>query len=299
MFILSALCVLALGDLAAIYLHFPAPPPAAPPPAASPVPGPAGPSFDVVRADPEGNTVIAGRASPGVRVTIMDNGAILGSVIADDQGAFVFLPATPLSPGAHEITLSETMPNGAIIAGAQTASINLPGNGSQALTVLSGPDGSRILSGQGQVPGQLGMGAVDYDTQGHAIFSGTAPAGAKITLHLGNVLIGTTMADSKGFWHIIAATPANGGMLTLNATTREGANLAAINAPFALETLKSALAEGRVMIAPGDNLWVIARHIYGHGVLYTLIYTANAGQIHDPNLIFPGQDFVLPKPKAQ
>jgi len=29
-----------------------------------------------------------------------------------------------------------------------------------------------------------------------------------------------------------------------------------------------------------------------------LIYSANAGQIHDPNLIFPGQNFVLPKPKS-
>jgi nucleoid-associated protein YgaU len=32
--------------------------------------------------------------------------------------------------------------------------------------------------------------------------------------------------------------------------------------------------------------------------MYTLIYTANASQIHDPNLIFPGQAFALPKPGA-
>ena len=30
------------------------------------------------------------------------------------------------------------------------------------------------------------------------------------------------------------------------------------------------------------------------GVLYTLIYTANAEQIRDPDLIYPGQVFQLP-----
>jgi nucleoid-associated protein YgaU len=52
-----------------------------------------------------------------------------------------------------------------------------------------------------------------------------------------------------------------------------------------------------VVIAPGQNLWLIARHVYGHGNMYTLIYNANVGEIRDPNLIFPGQAFALPKQK--
>jgi len=51
------------------------------------------------------------------------------------------------------------------------------------------------------------------------------------------------------------------------------------------------------VIAPGQNLWLIARHVYGHGTLYTLIYTANSKLIRDPNLIFPGQAFAIPKEK--
>jgi nucleoid-associated protein YgaU len=42
---------------------------------------------------------------------------------------------------------------------------------------------------------------------------------------------------------------------------------------------------------------LIARHVYGHGTLYTLIYKANSTLIHDPNLIFPGQAFSIPKPQ--
>lgn len=47
----------------------------------------------------------------------------------------------------------------------------------------------------------------------------------------------------------------------------------------------------------GDSLWRISRKIFGHGIRYTLIYEANASQIRDPNLIYPGQVFVVPPQK--
>ncbi len=297
---LLILAGLALGDLGTIlYLRHQratAPPPA--PPASGPMAqAPAGPEFDVVRVDPQGNAVLAGRAVPGAVVTITDNGKPLGTVTADAQGAFVLLPGSPLQPGSHDITMSETLPNGTVLSGSQTASVNLPGNGGQVLTVLSGSNGSAVLSGQGPAPGALGLGTVDYDTSGHALFSGTAPAGAKVNLSLGNTVIGSTVADAKGRWRITAPTPA-AGMLVLNATTSAGASLPVVTEPFAPETLKAALAAGHVVITPGDNLWLIARHVYGQGTMYTLIYTANSSQIHNPNLIFPGQSFVLPRNKA-
>ena len=52
----------------------------------------------------------------------------------------------------------------------------------------------------------------------------------------------------------------------------------------------------RVIIQPGDNLWTIARNIYGKGIRYTVIYEANRDQIRDPDLIYPGQIFTTPKP---
>jgi nucleoid-associated protein YgaU len=297
---LLVLAVLALADLGTIlYLRAgraPAPPPAPPPSAA--VQMPAGPEFDVVRVDPQGNTVLAGRAMPGAVVTVLDNGQPLGTVTADAQGAFVLLPANPLQPGSHDITMSEKLPNGTVLAGSQTASVNLPGNGGQVLTVLSGTNGSTVLSGQGPAQGTLGLGTVDYDTAGHAIFSGTAPPGAKVSLGMGDTPIGSAVADANGRWHITAATPGTSGMLVLRATTRDGAPIPVVTAPFAPETLRTALESGHVLITPGDNLWVIARHVYGKGTMYTLIYTANSSQIHDPNLIFPGQTFVLPRNKA-
>lgn len=54
-------------------------------------------------------------------------------------------------------------------------------------------------------------------------------------------------------------------------------------------------ASGKAIIRRGDNLWTIARRVYGEGVKYTTIYEANAGQIRDPDRIYPGQVFSLPQ----
>jgi nucleoid-associated protein YgaU len=45
----------------------------------------------------------------------------------------------------------------------------------------------------------------------------------------------------------------------------------------------------------GDSLWRISRKTYGLGNRYTEIHRANQQQIRDPDLIYPGQIFVLPK----
>jgi nucleoid-associated protein YgaU len=47
-------------------------------------------------------------------------------------------------------------------------------------------------------------------------------------------------------------------------------------------------------VAQGDSLWRISRDTYGAGERYRVIFGANRKQIHNPNLIYPGQIFVLP-----
>jgi len=54
-------------------------------------------------------------------------------------------------------------------------------------------------------------------------------------------------------------------------------------------------AAGKAIIRRGDNLWTIARRVYGEGIKYTTIYEANTGQIRDPDRIYPGQVFNLPE----
>lgn len=47
-------------------------------------------------------------------------------------------------------------------------------------------------------------------------------------------------------------------------------------------------------VVKGDTLWGISRKYYGKGNLYTKIYNANKNIIKNPDLIYPGQVFVIP-----
>ena len=59
-------------------------------------------------------------------------------------------------------------------------------------------------------------------------------------------------------------------------------------------------ADGQLLVvAPGTNLWRIARATYGRGAAYTIIYQANREQIEDPDRIYPGQVFRMPGSSAE
>ena len=47
-------------------------------------------------------------------------------------------------------------------------------------------------------------------------------------------------------------------------------------------------------VSRGDSLWRLSQLSYGAGTRYAVIYKANREQIRNPNLIYPGQVFVVP-----
>lgn len=49
-----------------------------------------------------------------------------------------------------------------------------------------------------------------------------------------------------------------------------------------------------ITVQPGHSLWRISEGHYGAGARYVVIYNANRSQIRNPDLIYPGQVFVLP-----
>ena len=48
------------------------------------------------------------------------------------------------------------------------------------------------------------------------------------------------------------------------------------------------------IVQPGNTLWAIARDRYGEPLMYLRVFEANRDRIRDPDLIYPGQVFVLP-----
>ncbi|MGA8713668.1 MAG: LysM peptidoglycan-binding domain-containing protein, partial [Roseiarcus sp.] len=49
----------------------------------------------------------------------------------------------------------------------------------------------------------------------------------------------------------------------------------------------------------GHTLWGISQKYYGDGSRYQIIFAANTNHIRNPNLIYPGQLFVVPKPEPK
>jgi nucleoid-associated protein YgaU len=85
--------------------------------------------------------------------------------------------------------------------------------------------------------------------------------------------------------------------LPQSAAISQPAAAAAATAPP--EGRASSVAAGPRMttavVSRGDSLWRISRLTYGAGERYSLLYRANRDRIVDPNRIYPGQVFVLPK----
>ncbi len=69
------------------------------------------PSFDIVRVDPDGQTVIAGRAVPNEPVDILLNNQTVDTVLADASGRFVTVVTAPPSPTPQELRLRVRLPD--------------------------------------------------------------------------------------------------------------------------------------------------------------------------------------------
>lgn len=286
-----------------------APTPSGPVPSLTP-PAPslplAAPSFDVVRVNPDGRAVIAGRAAPGARVTVLDGGKEIGSVDADARGEWVLLPDQPLAPGSRELSLRAQVGQEAPRGSEKSVVLMVPEGQGGALAVVVPRDprsgGSTVLQTPAESDGlarsgDLVLGAVDYDPQGNFQINGKAPPGTVVQAYLGNKLIGRGIADNTGRWSIAPTEKVGEGThnLRIDQVQPDGKVIARLEVPFGKTSTGEVIQPQAITISPGNNLWRIAQRIYGEGTRYTVIYQANRGQIRDPDLIYPGQVFVLPK----
>lgn len=63
------------------------------------------PSFDIIRIEPDGQSIVAGRAEPFSEWILLNNGSPIASVRADANGEWVVLPDASLVPGANAFSL--------------------------------------------------------------------------------------------------------------------------------------------------------------------------------------------------
>lgn len=271
------------------------------------------PTFDIVRVNPQGDTVIAGRARPNSEITVLQGDKVIGRARADKRGEWVLVPQTPIAPGTHTLTIVSRRADGTEVSSDQSVVVVVPERGKNiAGSPTTGPSGSLALAipKDGtrapvvlQRPGgigdaQLSLDAIDYGQAGSSLgLSGRAPRGTEVRVYLDNRFIGTATADDKGIWRLNPGIDIPAGLYKMRVDRVDAAGkvTARVELPFSRATPASGLAAGTVVfVQPGNSLWRLARRSYGEGLRYTEIYEANKDQIRNPDLIYPGQVFVLP-----
>ena len=228
--------------------------------------------------------------------------------------------ARPLSPGDHQLGLRAEMPDGGAQLSETLVIVSVP---EPTLEVASGEAGaeqqataktaplavetqreglsaSRVL----QQPEDAGLrdqalllNAVDYDADGFVVVSGRAQPGARVVVYLDEEPLGTVVADANGHWQLAPDAPVASGLhrLRVDQVGDSGDVLARVATLFSRAELAGGFPEDRfVIVQPGNSLWRIARRTYGEGIRYSVIFQANNDRIVDPDLIFPGQIFLVP-----
>ncbi len=188
-----------------------------------------------------------------------------------------------------------------------------PGETAAPPVLVSDAQGVRVVQpalAPGAGPEVLETAAVDaiaYDAQGRVSLSGRAAGGGMVRLYLDNAPLTDVPVDAKGQWAADLTDVAagvytlrvdqidTGGRVTSRVETpflREERE--AIAAAMADDTGSEGFAVAMQTVQPGNTLWAIARERYGEGILFLKVFEANRDRIRNPDLIYPGQVFVLP-----
>ncbi len=330
---------------------------------------PAAPSFDVVRVDPEGNTLVAGRAAPLSTVEIMLDDQVVDRVETDAGGMFTSLMtlepaeaprvmrlagqgadpetasenviiapfATKQMPGAEnaEPTAAEASQTGDIElrtdpeaeGGTETAlaetepqtpvqpTVDAEMAAPEATTapsvLLATEEGIDVLQPGGDAPellSEIALDSISYDPSGEVTLAGRGTGEGFIRVYLDNRPVRTQKIEESGRWRApLPEVEAGVYTLRIDEVNSQGDVVSRVETPFKREEpeelaeLNSADAPDTgidlslVTVQPGNTLWGIASRNYGEGILYVRVFEANRDRIRDPDLIYPGQVFEVPR----
>ena len=212
-----------------------------------------------VDAQDGGRLFVTGRSATGSLIRLYLNDTLIAPATVGRDGTVTFTIGRGVKPGAYKVRLDQVD----AVSGKVRNRVEVP---------FSVPDTERIVGTEHLAGSQeVGPQAKPDGSQSRAPTSDTAQQSDRT-----NNLAGSPQASGTG-------TPAARGSseATKDPST---ANSSAVFVP----EVKTARIER------GDSLWEISRRTYGAGDRYTVIYDANQDQIRNPDLIYPGQIFVLP-----
>ena len=257
---------------------------------------------DTQQAAPAEPTVLAEAASPDIDPTLLPSPA--QTQISTQTVASITEPSPAVLPEPAP-ALTDT------VAALQPPAPETPGI---APVLRLDEAGVRILQpaiAPGATPEVLATVALDaiaYDAAGDVQLSGRAAGGGTVRIYVDNRVIIEVPVAADGLWaSALPDVPTGVYTMRVDQLDTSGAVVSRIETPFLREereTIAAAMVDQTAApdftvavktVQPGATLWAIARERYGDGVLYVQVFEANRDRIRNPDLIYPGQVFVLPE----
>ena len=160
-----------------------------------------------------------------------------------------------------------------------------------------------------EVMSSVALDSIGYTDTGQVALSGrgaSGPGEGFVRVYLDNRPVRTGPIAPDGSWQMdLPAVDTGVYTLRVDQLDDQGRVTSRVESPFLREdpavlrdpgAPADADAVARVVtVQPGSTLWAIARDRYGEGTMYLRVFEANRDRIRNPDLIYPGQVFDLPR----
>ena len=214
------------------------------------------------------------------------DGPVVALMTPDKPTVVLSQPATSKPrAGAVVVETVETEPGGKLHVSGRArpgAAVRLYLNESFVSSVTAGADGRfAVTINEGVVSGNYRVRLDEVKSN-----SGTVRARAEVPFNVPDALVTASVPTQATAPKRPETAAAQQPQLAATASTvpPDGSAPSAVVVPRIATTT----------VSRGDSLWRISRLTYGAGTRYAVIYKANREQIRNPNLIYPGQIFVVP-----
>ena len=254
-------------------------------------------TFDIVRLDKKGDVVIAGKTSPNIKVDILDGNETLASVFSDSNGDWVWVSEKPLPEGIKRFNLKHFDGEDEFFSHQNIIILREKNKYLSSKILRFSKDSSLEIINNNQKILGLSLDVAEYFDEDGLMLTGRAKPNTKVKLFFSDNFIKESESNNRGVWKMQLKKFDFADNNLIITTEIEGQNLKLKTSIFEKKIDPNFIFEKEVIVKNGNSLWRIARKTLGGGVYYSEIYKNNMKEIENPDLIFPGQVFNIPKLK--
>lgn len=294
-------------------------------------PAPVFVSLDLVNVSPDGVVVLSGQSNAGNLIEIYDGDNLIASASANGKGDWVAVPDMALAPGTYLLTVTTTTEDGDVILSDRAVVIVIPNDADTPPLVALVPVNEAVdmqaellqspltedakdsvisvtdapvltvdptvpveLVADPSLPPQVTIRMIDALTDNRMAVSGFRQGTGNIAVMIDDISAQVSISP-EGYLAEAIIPDADQFPVTVVMTDDNGETLASARIILNKAKLDETLSgNALVVVQKGDALWRIAYRTYGEGIRYVDIYSSNAGEIKNPDLIYPDQIFIIP-----